>query len=68
MISVSTKDEKEGLEYLLRRFNKKVALSGILLRTKEKMFFVKPLPRKVLRTQAIKRKIRKTERNNQYKF
>ncbi len=68
MITVTSKDEKEGIEYLLRRFNKKVGLSGLLLKAKDKMYFNKPLSKKVLRGQAINRRLRKDSRNNTYNF
>ena len=64
MLQVVRKDEKESLENLLRRFNKKVQQSGVLGVARRKRFFEKPLSKREEREIAIRNKVsqRTTER------
>jgi ribosomal protein S21 len=59
MLQVVRKDEKESLENLLRRFNKKVQQSGVLGVARRKKFFEKPLSKREQREIAIRKKARK---------
>ena len=56
MIQVTRKDNKEGLENLVRRFNRKVASSGVIATVKNGEFFTKPLSKRERREKAIIRK------------
>lgn len=58
MIKVTRKDNKESVENLLRRFNRKVQQSGVLTTLKERQYFEKPLSRNERRKKAISRKER----------
>lgn len=62
MIQVSRKDSKEGVENLIRRFNRKVASSGVIATAKNNEFFIKPLSKRDRREKAIIRKSRKAEK------
>lgn len=62
MIQVSRKDNKEGLENLIRRFNRKVASAGVIAKVKGNEFFTKPLSKRERREKAIIRKARKDEK------
>ncbi len=62
MIQVSRKDNKEGIENLIRRFNRKVQQAGVVAVTKDNEFFQKPLSKRDRRTKAIIRKARKSEK------
>ena len=62
MIQVTRKDNKEGLENLVRRFNRKVASSGVIAIVKNGEFFTKPLSKRERREKAIIRKARKSEK------
>ncbi len=59
MIQVTRKDDKEALENLLRRFNRKVQQSGVLGIARRKQHFEKPLSKRVLREAAIKKRERR---------
>jgi ribosomal protein S21 len=59
MIQVSRKDSKESLENLLRRFNRKVQQSGILMTVKQNQYFEKPISKPDRRKKAIVRRERK---------
>ncbi|MEI6248995.1 MAG: 30S ribosomal protein S21 [bacterium] len=58
MIKVTRKDNKESVENLLRRFNRKVQQSGVLTLLKERQYFEKPISRNERRKKAISRKER----------
>jgi len=62
MIQVTRKDNKEGLENLIRRFNRKVASAGIITTMKNGEFFTKPISKVERRKKAIIRKARKSEK------
>ena len=59
MIQVSRKDGKESLENMLRRFNRKVQQSGVILVAKQNQYFEKPLSKRDRRIKAIIRQERK---------
>jgi ribosomal protein S21 len=59
MIRVTRKDSKESLENLLRRFNRKVQQSGMMLTVKQKQYFEKPISKVERRQKAIVRRARK---------
>ena len=58
MIKVTRKDNKESAENLLRRFNRKVQQSGVLMTLKDRQYFEKPISRNERRKKAISRKDR----------
>jgi ribosomal protein S21 len=62
MIQVSRKDNKEGLENLIRRFNRKVQQAGVVAAVKNNEFFQKPISKTERRTKAIIRKSRKADK------
>lgn len=62
MISVTRKDSKEGVENLIRRFNRKVQQAGVIAETKNNEFFQKPLSKRERRSKAIIRKARKADK------
>ena len=62
MIQVTRKDNKEGVENLIRRFNRKVASAGVIMAVKDNEFFTKPLSKRDRREKAIIRKARKSEK------
>jgi ribosomal protein S21 len=59
MIQVTRKDSKESLENLLRRFNRKVQQSGVIIAAKQAQHFEKPMSKRDRRTKAIVRRERK---------
>ncbi len=66
MLQVVRKDDKESLENLLRRFNKKVQQSGILGVARRKKYFEKPLSKREQREIAIRKSARKELKAKQY--
>lgn len=62
MIQVTRKDNKEGVENLIRRFNRKVQQAGVIAISKNNEFFTKPLSKRERREKAIIRKARKAEK------
>ncbi len=62
MIQVTRKDNKEGVENLIRRFNRKVQQAGVIAVSKNNEFFTKPLSKRERREKAIIRKSRKAEK------
>lgn len=58
MLQVNRKDD-ESSESLIRRFNKKVAQSGVLTEARRKKYFEKPLSKKEQREIAIRKRARK---------
>lgn len=65
MITVTRKDGKESLENLIRRFNKRVAMSGVLASARKNQTFEKPLSKVERRKKAIIRNQRKREKFEQ---
>lgn len=59
MITVSKKDQRESIENLLRRFNRKVQQAGVLAEAKQNQYFDKPLSKRERRRRAIVRQERK---------
>jgi ribosomal protein S21 len=59
MITVTKKDSKESTENILRRFNRKVQQSGILMAVKELQEFKKPISKRERRIKAVQRKERR---------
>jgi len=68
MISVTRKDNKESLENLIRRFNKKVQQSGVLAAARNNQYFEKPISKTERRKKAIIRKERKKEKFQQIRL
>lgn len=59
MIQVTRKDSKESFENLLRRFNRKVQQSGVLINAKQAQYFEKSISKRDRRQKAIVRRERK---------
>lgn len=59
MIKVTRKDNKESVENLLRRFNRKVQQSGVLAIVKNNQYFEKPISKSERRKKAIVRQERR---------
>lgn len=59
MIEVTRKDSKESAENLVRRFNRRVQQSGLVLTVKQGQYFEKPLSKRERRLKAIVRNERK---------
>lgn len=68
MIQVTRKDGKEGVENLIRRFNRKVQQAGVMARIKDNEFFSKPISKTERRKKAIIRKERKAEKVKQIRL
>lgn len=66
MLQVTRKDDKESLENMIRRFNKKVQQSGVLGVARRKKFFEKPLTKREERAIAIRKRARKDAKAKQY--
>ncbi len=66
MLQVVRKDDRESLENLIRRFNKKVQQSGVLGVARRKKFFEKPLSEREQREIAIRKRARKEIKAKQY--
>ena len=62
MLQVTRKDNKEALENLIRRFNRKVQQSGVLAEARRNMQFEKPPSKTERRQKAIIRKARKGDK------
>ena len=62
MTQVTRKDEREGLESLLRRFNRKVQQSGSIAIARRKQYYEKPLSKDQRRQSAITKKQRKEDK------
>lgn len=56
---MTRKDGKESTENLVRRFNRRVQQSGLVLTVKQGQFFEKPLSKRERRVKAIIRNQRK---------
>jgi len=61
MITV-VKNDKESVDRVISRFNKKVQASRILLLTREKRYRHKPLTRRLQRKKAIMRELHRSQR------
>jgi ribosomal protein S21 len=59
MIEVTRKDGKESTENLVRRFNRRVQQSGLIIAVKQGQYFEKPISKRDRRTKAIIRNQRK---------
>lgn len=59
MIEVTRKDSKESAENLVRRFNRRVQQSGLVLTVKSGQYFEKPISKRERRLKAIVRNERK---------
>lgn len=59
MVYVFRKDEKEALENLIRRFNRKVMQSGVLRTARAKKYHEKPPTKRVVRQAAIAKRARR---------
>jgi len=66
VLQVTRKDDKESLENMIRRFNKKVQQSGVLGIARRKKYFEKPLSKREERSIAIRKKARKDIKAKQY--
>ncbi|HSX14462.1 MAG TPA: 30S ribosomal protein S21 [Candidatus Saccharimonadales bacterium] len=66
MLQVTRKDDRESLENLIRRFNKKVQQSGVLGVARRKKYFEKPLSKREQREIAIRKRARKEIKAKQY--
>jgi ribosomal protein S21 len=66
VLQVTRKDDKESLENLIRRFNKKVQQSGVLGVARRKKFYEKPLSKREQREIAIRKRIRKDAKAKLY--
>ena len=68
MITVTRKDSKESLENLIRRFNKKVQLSGVIAVARGNQYFEKPISKIERRKKAIIKKERKNDKARRIKL
>jgi len=59
MIEVTRKDNKESAENLVRRFNRRVQQSGLIIVVKQGQYFEKPMSKRERRQKAIVRQQRK---------
>jgi ribosomal protein S21 len=66
MLQVTRKDDKESLENLIRRFNKKVQQSGVLGVARRNKYFEKPLSKRAQREIAIRKAARKAAKAKVY--
>jgi len=62
MVQVTRKDEREANENLIRRFNRKVLQSSILIDAKESMRITRKISKTERRAKAIIRKERKADK------
>lgn len=60
MLQVTRKDNKEALENMIRRFNRKVQQSGVLAQARGNQYFEKPISKTERRKKAIIRRARKS--------
>ena len=65
MLQVTRKDDRESLENMIRRFNKKVQQSGVLGVARRKRAFEKPLTKRAQREIAIRKAARKANKARQ---
>jgi ribosomal protein S21 len=64
MLQVTRKDNKEALENMIRRFNRKVQQSGVLAIAKGNQRFEKPISKTERRKKAIVRNQRRADKVN----
>ena len=62
MLQVTRKDSKESVDNMIRRFNRKVATSGVLGAAKANQYFEKPISKTERRKKAIIRKARRAQK------
>ncbi len=62
MLQVTRKDNKEALENLIRRFNRKVQQSGVLAEARNAQYFEKGISKTERRRKAILRSARRAEK------
>jgi ribosomal protein S21 len=67
MLQVTRKDDKESIENLIRRFNKKVQQSGVLGIARRNKYFEKTLTKRAQREIAIRKAGRKLAKAKAYK-
>lgn len=67
MLQVTRKDDKESIENLIRRFNKKVQQSGVLGIARRNKYFEKTLTKRAQREIAIRKATRKLAKAKAYK-
>jgi ribosomal protein S21 len=65
LLQVTRKDDRESLENMIRRFNKKVQQSGVLGVARRKRAFEKPLTKRAQREIAIRKSARKAAKAKQ---
>ncbi len=68
MIEVTRKDSKESAENLVRRFNRRVQQSGLVLNLKQGQYFEKPMSKRDRRKKAIIRNERKAQKLKRIKM
>lgn len=66
MLQVTRKDDKESLENMIRRFNKKVQQSGVLGIARRNKYFEKELSKRAQREIAIRKSARKAAKAKSY--
>ncbi len=66
MLQVTRKDDKEPIENMIRRFNKKVQQSGVLGIARRNKYFEKPLTKRAQREIAIRKADRKAAKTKAY--
>lgn len=59
MTHVTRKDDREALENLIRRFNKKVQQAGVMRNARSRQYYEKPPTKRELREMAIRKRERK---------
>jgi ribosomal protein S21 len=62
MVQVIRKDERESNENIIRRFDRKILQSGVLVQAKTSMRFAKPISKPERRAKAIVRRERKADK------
>ncbi|MCX6797051.1 MAG: 30S ribosomal protein S21 [Candidatus Doudnabacteria bacterium] len=67
MVEVKRKDN-ESFESMLRRFNRKIQQSGVLIRARKIRFFVTPKSRNLQKVAARRRAQIRTEKEEQKRF
>lgn len=67
MVEVKRKDN-ESFESMLRRFNRKIQQSGVLIRARKIRFFVTPKSRNLQKVAARRRSQIRTEKEEQKRF
>lgn len=62
MTQVTRKDEREGLESMIRRFNRKVQQSGSIAIARRKQYFEKDISKKQRRESALVKEARRKDK------